>query len=56
MIAPKLHRSALGVYGLDYTISGAEYRMVPTKDLLVEALWVPYFLANPKSANLTLKS
>ena len=48
--------SAFSVYGCDWTISGHEYRIVPTKDFITLADCVPQRLARPKSANFRLNS
>lgn len=48
--------SAFSVYGYDCTISGHEYKIVPTKDFITEADWVPQRLARPKSASFKLNS
>ena len=53
---PRDQISAFSVYGYDYTISGHEYRIVPTNDFITLPDYVPHFLASPKSASLMLKS
>ena len=48
--------SAFSVYGYDCTISGQEYKIVPTKDFMTLADCVPQRFAKPKSASFRLKS
>ena len=56
MMQPRDQISAFSVYGYDCTISGHEYRIVPTNDFITDVDWVPQCFAKPKSANLSFKS
>jgi hypothetical protein len=56
MIQPRDQISAFSVYGYDLTISGHEYKIVPTKDFITDADCVPHRFANPKSASLIFNS
>mmetsp|Transcript_159 Transcript_159/g.523 ORF Transcript_159/g.523 Transcript_159/m.523 type:complete len:248 (-) Transcript_159:57-800(-) len=55
---PRAQTSVLCVYGLCCTISGQEYRIVPTMDFIIDAAAVPapaFCRASPKSATLTAR-